>query len=542
MKFLWIFAILFGLLLVSSPAFGYTASKFVSDYGYELSEGQKIKVLVKVKGEPESQDPAKRAKEIRYLQSAVLKFINFAGATNVKSDTWNNEFTAIVTTLLAEILEKRSDVISVQVIETSSSQTAQITSKVWLITTDEFGCTEKNQKAIEFLQSIAFVYLSLYGIKSEFDTSQCLYITQIENDPDNFLSSIENYDLPIIVFDSENFSDLFSKENDHHFQISVYEKPHIVFCYCSIPAKSHTETWELSHQLSHFILEFYEEPIEISQDWVHDVESESVNCVNIRRQPGLCSDRWTPIFGNFPMEMMTVKIHPNYFHELGSIDQLLLSQEQNKKIQPEPVFRNMIYDLVPNVDVEILDLKIIPMNDKPNDPFDDSDVILITFEIANKGIDYFVLSDKMFKILVMDPSFPVGEGKPESSFIIDNYFTLYDDELETRYDDYPNLEIFEDCEYLHDRIFLDQTETYSICFDILRKWDNKVLNINGPEYYFLTLMDNSQFNSCPNCIENLLSMETKIPQWFENNLRWYDEGKISKAELENAINYLQRGN
>ncbi len=542
MRYLWIFPILFGFLLVSSPAFGYPASKFVSDYGYELSEGQKIKVLVKVKGEPESQDPTKRAKEIRFLQSAVLKFCNFAGATNVKSDTWNNEFTAIVTTSLAQVLEQRSDVISVQVIETSIAQTEQITSKIWLITSDEFGCSPKNQEAIEFLQSIAFVYFTLYGVKSEFDTSQCLYITQVENDPDNFLYSIQNYDLPIIIFDSENSSDLFSKENDHHYQISGYEKPHIVFCYCSIPAKSHTATWELSHQLSHFMLELYGEAIEISQDWVHDAESESVNCVNIRRQPGLCSDKWTPVFGNFPMEMMTVKIYPDYFRELGSIDQLLLSQEQNKKIQPEPAFRNMIYDLVPNVDVEIVDLKIIPMDDKPKDPFDDSDVIVITFEITNRGIDYFILSDKMFKILVLDPSFPVGEGKPESSFIIDNYFTLYDDELETRYDDYPNLEIFEDCEYLHDRIFVNETETYSICFDVLRKRSNEILNIDGSKHYFLALMDNSQYNSCPNCVENLLSMETKMPQWFENNLRWYDEGKISKAELENAIKYLQRGN
>ncbi len=332
MKSLILFTVglLFGFLLISSPAFGYTASKFVSDYGYELSEVQKIKVLVKVKGEPESEDPAKRAKEIRFLQSAVLKFCNFAGATNVKTDTWNNEFTAIVTTSLAQVLEQRSDVISLQVIETISTS------------------------------------------------------------------------------------------------------------------------------------------------------------------------------------------------------------------QPEPPSRNMVYDLVPNVDVEIVDLKIIPMDDKPKDPFDDSDVIVITFEITNRGIDYFVLSDKMFRILVLDPSFPAGEGKPEISFIIDNYFTLYDDGLETRYDDYPNLEIFEDCDYLRDRIFVDQTATYSICFDVLRKWNNEVLNIDGPKHYFLTLMDNNQFNSCPNCVENLLSMETKMPQWFENNLRWYDEGKISKAELENAIKYLQR--
>ncbi len=348
---LFVVCLLFGFSLVFNPVFGYTASKFVSDYGYELSEGQKIKVLVKVKGEPESEDPVKRAKEIRFLQSAVLKFCNFAGATNVKSDTWNNEFTAIVTTSLAQVLEQRSDVISVQVVETSTAQ-------------------------------------------------------------------------------------------------------------------------------------------------------------------------------------------------------------------PDPPSRNMIYDLVPNVDVEIVDLKIIPMDDKLKDPLDDSDVIIIKFEITNRGIDYFVLSDKMFKILVLDPSFPVGEGKPESSFIVDNYFTLYDVQLETIYDDYPNLEIFESCDYLHDRIFVNQTETFSICFDVLRIWKYEVLNIDGPKHYFLTLMDHNQFNSCPNCIENLLSSKmmsadykktlfppklqemldendiARLPFWIQKTIEWYNQGIVSEKELVNAINFL----
>jgi len=122
MNYLSIFAILFSLLLFSSPAFGYTASKFVSDYGDDLSEGQKINVVVTVKGEPESKDPTKRAKEIRYLQSAVLKFCNFAGATNVKSNSWNNEFTAIVTTSLAKVIEERTDVVSVKIIESNQNE------------------------------------------------------------------------------------------------------------------------------------------------------------------------------------------------------------------------------------------------------------------------------------------------------------------------------------------------------------------------------------------------------------------------------------
>lgn len=236
-------------------------------------------------------------------------------------------------TLFAEGLEQRNNISVIK--NPSLAQTEQITSKIWLITSNEFGCSSKNQKAMEWLQSISFVYFSLYGIKSEFDTLQCLHINQIENDPDYFLFSIQNYDLPILVFDSEPYSHIFSKENNHHYQIVGYEKPHIVLCYCAIPAPSHTTTWELSHQLSHFILDAYGENSTVSQDWVHDAESESVKCVNIRRQPGLCSDKWTPVFGNFPKEMMSVKIHPNYFHELDSIKQLLISQEQNKKNKSE---------------------------------------------------------------------------------------------------------------------------------------------------------------------------------------------------------------
>jgi hypothetical protein len=168
----------------------------------------------------------------------------------------------------------------------------------------------------------------------------------------------------------------------------------------------------------------------------------------------------------------------------------------------------------------------------------------------------------MFKILVLDPSFPVGIVKPESSFIIDNYLSPYVKELETRYDDYDNLEIFKDCEYFHDRIFVNQSKTFNICFDVLRKWNNEILNIDDPKHYFLTLMDNVHSNSCPNCIDNLLSIErtnsndkkiflplkiqevldendiSKLPFWIQKTINWHNQGKISGSELLNAINFL----
>lgn len=108
-----IFALVFG-----NSVYALTASEFAFKYGDEIpDDGQQVSILVSVKGDAQSQDPQKRAKEIRYLQSGVLKFVSFAGGVNVVSDTWKNEFTATVHPKIVELLEERSDVVSVVVLD-----------------------------------------------------------------------------------------------------------------------------------------------------------------------------------------------------------------------------------------------------------------------------------------------------------------------------------------------------------------------------------------------------------------------------------------
>ena len=102
--------------VVLNPAFGYTASKFYADYGTQFAGGETVRVLVKVIGEPTEGNPADLAKEIRFYQAAVLKFILFAGAINVVSDQNENQFTATMTKKLADHVSQRPDVISVTVI------------------------------------------------------------------------------------------------------------------------------------------------------------------------------------------------------------------------------------------------------------------------------------------------------------------------------------------------------------------------------------------------------------------------------------------
>ncbi|HSA97845.1 MAG TPA: hypothetical protein VLF17_02070, partial [Candidatus Nitrosotenuis sp.] len=50
------------------------------------------------------------------------------------------------------------------------------------------------------------------------------------------------------------------------------------------------------------------------------------------------------------------------------------------------------------VDIKIVDLQILPLDDTPNYHSDDSDLVKVTVNVTNNGVDYFLASDRMFKI------------------------------------------------------------------------------------------------------------------------------------------------
>ena len=95
----------------------YTAATFADQYRELLQKGgQRVSVLIQVVGEPESTDPDKRAKEIRNLQSSVLKFLSFSNGVNIVSNPQKNEITGQIYPHWIEILESRNDVISVTIL------------------------------------------------------------------------------------------------------------------------------------------------------------------------------------------------------------------------------------------------------------------------------------------------------------------------------------------------------------------------------------------------------------------------------------------
>ena len=95
----------------------FTAATFVDKYKDVSFTGKRVSVVIKVVGESENSDPSKMAKEIRYLQSYVLKFLSFSNAVNVVSNQQKNEITAQIDTAWIPILEQRKDVVSVTVLE-----------------------------------------------------------------------------------------------------------------------------------------------------------------------------------------------------------------------------------------------------------------------------------------------------------------------------------------------------------------------------------------------------------------------------------------
>ena len=152
------------LLLNMNVALADPASVYSWRFGTSLWEGDRIIVLVKVRGEPESQEPDNRAREIRFLQGAVLKFAHFSKATNVKSDTWDNQFTATVTTALAEVLERRGDVTSVTVLGTISEKIEKKNCSAIYPGADLSGCNLFALRAMNMdLRAINFSNTNLKG-------------------------------------------------------------------------------------------------------------------------------------------------------------------------------------------------------------------------------------------------------------------------------------------------------------------------------------------------------------------------------------------
>lgn len=203
----------------------------------------------------------------------------------------------------------------------------------------------------------------------------------------------------------------------------------------------------------------------------------------------------------------------------------------------------VIYYDLDLIDLEVVDIQILSMDDRQNYYLDDADLVKVTINVTNNGLDYFVVSDKMFTIWVMEPNFRKSSPNNEVLEMVDNYYNRYDDELEVKYDNLQSRELFVECDYTNDRVMIGKSKVFTICYDVLRIWNNEILNMEGQKRYYLVMMDNQKGTSCPNCKKILLSTSEprykyQAPNWVQNLFEWHKEGIISDLEYQNSIEYL----
>ncbi len=172
-----------------------------------------------------------------------------------------------------------------------------------------------------------------------------------------------------------------------------------------------------------------------------------------------------------------------------------------------------IYDLS-LVNLEILETEVFQIEENPNYPFDAADIVKIKFQVTKTEPGLFIASDRMFRLVATASSFLAEPGFDSFRGQSISFKAMYDDNFEVRYQGLESFHYFEGCEYFHDILLDTETKSYTVCYDVLRRLNIVPVNFEGNRHYYLTLMDNTQSNSCPNCRELLVSsgtIETLVP-------------------------------
>jgi len=236
------------------------------------------------------------------------------------------------------------------------------------------------------------------------------------------------------------------------------------------------------------------------------------------------------------------------FGEPNSSQNELIFVEYN----PESSHRTTYHDLS-KLDFDILEVKKFFIPKWINEPGDYSDILQIKFNATNNGLGNFVLYKNMFQIDVVDPREQYREvRRTNQDYVVDNYYPQYIEDFKLRFQDIALPQNLFECELLNHSIRNNQTRTLSVCFDVKQKWTNQPLDLNGPRFYYLVMMDNKFLTSCPNCKSVLLNeyydpitdseISDEIPQnlmiWLGKLVNWNDKSFISDQEFSNAIDYL----
>jgi hypothetical protein len=170
---------------------------------------------------------------------------------------------------------------------TKTQPKEEIDVKLFFVTSfDE--CSRNNWDALESYGFLTKDYLWKYNIDA--NTS----IDCINEDALSFAvdSSVGAYDLVIIFPDFWNSIDYLAIKNKlGHYTWNGNDRTILTNAF-AIGAESSTSVWTLSHELSHFALEWYGYPRTVSGDEVHRVQDDYNKCISTDPTGAYCRHLW----------------------------------------------------------------------------------------------------------------------------------------------------------------------------------------------------------------------------------------------------------
>ena len=211
-------------------------------------------------------------------------------------------------------------IIPAEAIGTSDTMTWKI-----IFVTSWEKCSNRNLDALTFYGYITEQYLTKYNIKHQFAVPACV---STDNMYSMIKDALSSYDLLIIIPDIlQSIQEQKQTGTLGHYSWQGSERSIVSQAY-SLHVEHEASGWILSHELSHFALEWKGYPHEIWGDGVHEVQSKFNECLTMDTTGAHCSNFWTTV--KTPSGKDTRVMSPIY-------------TEDNKQ-QPEPTYPEQTND------------------------------------------------------------------------------------------------------------------------------------------------------------------------------------------------------
>jgi len=364
-----------------------------------------------------------------------------------------------------------------------------LTVKLWFVTSNENGCSIWNEQALGFYQTITAQYLPKYDLQGYLEEAKCVRLNDVAENYDEFIEARQSVDLPIIVLDhTEATSQLKIQQNEYgHISFVDDERFGIVFgAFEPFVIEDKKSAWTLSHEISHFALDYKGTPWSVYVDWVHGIQAEYDNC-NDKQQ---CTDLWTTVTS--PSGQLIPVMFP--YKEIKN------SEPMNVPTTPTPSSENEIIFAFPSEKLVVKQTNLVSIKG---------------FVMVGLGEDNFLPYAELS--LKKSP-----EGTTVSTTTSDVYgrfvFDLTGSKNSATYDQNSG------------------TSTWDMYVEFAGDSKN-----NPTKSQIIRLTVEDKIIKSPIIEKNIQKNDVsklELPPWIRNNAKWYAEGSIGESDFISALQYM----